>query len=106
MVPQQGPRDYPHDPINYVNFGSEKEPSWKEALLKAFVTITTALVVVGIPSIITMFFTINTRLASIEAHQAEGTQRFDEKQTAMERHLEADDKRLDELYQKLPLWRH
>ena len=100
-----GPPDYPlHDPVSYVNYGSDPpgDPSWREALLKTLVTIATALILTGTTAVIAMFFSINSRLAAIEAHEMEGRAKFEERQQQMEKHLESNDRRIDEMERQIP----
>lgn len=106
--PPQGPPDYPPNQVPWVYYGDRerepREPSWQTSLLKTLVMIMCPLIVVGLPALIGILFTMSNRLTKIEAHTDGNQQVVIQRLDAQDKHLEATDRQVEEI--KREIWPH
>lgn len=105
----RGPPDYEMGsrPGIYVDYrgGSPaptREPSWQGYLAK----IVAGVIVAGLGSLIWELSAINSRLSTIEANQIGGNKLITLRLDEQEKHLEAHDKRLDEVDREIWTRKH
>lgn len=99
--------DYPPNQVPWgVYYGDRepREPSWQTSLLKILVMVMCPLIVVGLPALIGILFTMSNRLTRIEAHTDGNQQMVIQRLDAQDKHLEATDRQVEEI--KREIWPH
>jgi hypothetical protein len=79
-----------------------QEPPWQAPILKILMMIICPLIVVGLPTLIGILFTMSNRLTKIEEHTNGNQQVVSQRLDAQDKHLEATDKQVEEI--KRELW--
>ena len=93
----RGPTDYADENSKgiYVDYrgGPTQEPSWQGYLAK----IVAVLIASGVGALVWILSAMNGRLSTIEANQSNSTTMLIQRLDQQEKHLEAHDRKLDEL---------